>query len=67
MSRVIFPGYVSEDCGETVVPAEVAQVTEFGQVVKIDRVNRIVSVQFPQEAELPSVEHEVKLVFVERV
>lgn len=63
MSRVIFPGYASDDCGETVVPAEIEQVTEFGLANTVDRSTRTVTVQLPQGCDLPDVGHEIKLVF----
>ncbi len=63
MSRVIFPGYASDDCGETVVPAEIEQVTEVGIVKMIYRSDRTLFIQLPQDCEYPEVGHEIKLVF----
>jgi hypothetical protein len=67
MSRVIFHGYASDDCGETVVPAEIEALVEPGYVVDVDRVRRIVRIQMPQDAELPETGHELKVSFNRRV
>jgi hypothetical protein len=67
MSRVIFPGYASDDCGETVVPADVAEHTEHGQVIDIDYARRIVRIQLPVGADMPSAGHEARLKFFERI